>query len=224
MKVIASVCGQSHGCAEELRELVATVSRIDEAAKGLQIEAPAGLKPPYIESLSQRGDELAARIESAMESLEDIERASRAEIARALMGEVEEERLFLTYVARRLLASALRGSWPQRWEEGRCPICGQIPIAAKEVQKAEVTSAASSLILKCACGYEWEWGVLRCPSCGEGAPESFDVYIMGSLTVYTCKRCDHSLVVARGEVQREEWEAMPLLSYVAIEAVKSTKG
>lgn len=220
MKVIASVCGSSAECAEELKGLAETVRQIDEAAARMNISVPEDHGFPLIESALRSGpDDIIRSVAEAM-SLSGIE-ADEEKVKDALLGKVREEELFTTYVARRILGSALKRAWPKSWERGTCPVCGLIPLAAKEVSRSEVTSALSSLVLKCLCGYEWEWGYIRCPSCGESSPEGFDMFIMGSLVIYSCKSCRHKLAVARGEVSGEEWEAMPLISYIAIEAAEA---
>jgi DNA-directed RNA polymerase subunit RPC12/RpoP len=111
---------------------------------------------------------------------------------------LEEERFLASILFKRILYEAVRGrGFKMSWVNGRCPICGSLPILAVVRRERGDIFSRDVLYLRCICGFTESYEYFKCPSCGVSGRDAFEYNVVGEVVYRTCSRCGHAVGILR---------------------------
>lgn len=142
-------------------------------------------------------------LEGVLEIVKDIFRRHELDVGyvsiRDVMeGSLEGERALVSMLFKRALYEVVRGKDLRlQWVNGRCPVCGSLPILAIVRRERGEIFSRDVLYLRCTCGFTESYEHFKCPSCGVRGRDAFEYNIVGEITYRTCSRCGHTIGILK---------------------------
>ena len=188
-------CGSDQMCAEDLGDALRIAIELRRVIDSINISIdlePHETEDPLINRI-KNAKEIASKTSDILSRYGlqiDAER-----IINYIKGELPQDETgsLALYVFRRVAYKALRRrpEAEKASKNGRCPICGLVPIAGISRRIADLLYSRKAVELCCICGHSWEHSYFRCPSCGNNLRDRFEVLIAYNITFQKCLACGH---------------------------------
>ncbi len=186
-------------CRRELEEVLSAFAELVGSVRGLKLP-DVDVDPSRLPLLVNG---VRGGLEGVLGVVKDILRrhgvdVDNIDLRDVIEGFPEGERALVSMLFKRVFYEIVRGKGLRlRWVNGRCPVCGSLPILAiVRREKGEIFSR-DVLYLRCTCGFMESYEYFECPSCGVKGRDAFEYSVVGELIYRTCSKCGHIIGVVR---------------------------